>query len=299
VVIAIIAILIALLLPAVQKVREAANRTTCVNNMKQVGIATHAIHDVYRSLPPLAASSDTFGLQGLSGPYQTTNTGYTIFCWLLPFVEQDNVYKSITANLGVVAAIRNTIIKPYVCPSDPSSPGGTTSNATVTGEAVSNYVANYLVFGNATSGGLAGSARIPATFIDGTSNTVLYGEAYGSCATGGGSLWAEISNVSYSYLPAMCVGATSGVAYASGTVATKAALGQTYATGSEATPCNIFQAVPTISSCNYQQAQSAHPGGMNVVLGDASVRFVSANILQTTWARACDPRDGNVLGTDW
>jgi len=180
VVIAIIAILIALLLPAVQKVREAANRTTCVNNMKQVGIATHAIHDVYRSLPPLAASSDALNLSALSGPYQTANSGYTVFAWLLPFIEQDNVYKAITAASGSTLAIRRTVIKPYVCPSDPSSPGGTTSLGTVTdvlGEGVSNYVANYLVFGNPTTGSLAGNARIPATFIDGTSNTVLAIEA--------------------------------------------------------------------------------------------------------------------------
>jgi len=340
VVIAIIAILIALLLPAVQKVREAASRTQCINNMRQLGIATHAIHDAYRALPPLAASSDLANLVGLQGAYQTTNTGYTVFTWLLPFIEQTNVYNAITATSGMNAAVRTSVIKTYVCPSDPSSPGGTQANggagtAPGKGDAISCYQANYLVFGNPSLSvpTLQGSARIPATFTDGTSNTVIYGEAYGSCngttptgnpgITGapnpprneGGSAWAEIDggggtggngtagSGNYGLLPAMC---TQVNAPGGSSLKTTNGTGQPYsAVSGVATSCSFvnpgtaFQTTPTISQCNANTNQSAHPGGMNVTLGDGSCRFVSGNITTTSWNNACDPRDGNSLGADW
>ena len=89
VVIAIIGVLIALLLPAVQKVREAANRTQCLNNMKQMGLALHNYHDTFKRFPP---SSDN-GLR----PYRLGhNTGYTPYwswmAYILPFIEQDNAW---------------------------------------------------------------------------------------------------------------------------------------------------------------------------------------------------------------
>src|SRR5262245_58529743 len=90
VVIAVIAILIGLLLPAVQKVREAAARIQCTNNLKQIGLATHNINDVHGVLPPTCAASSGSALQ-VSGPYQGA-VGFTVFDWLLPYIEQDNLY---------------------------------------------------------------------------------------------------------------------------------------------------------------------------------------------------------------
>jgi len=308
VVIAVIAILIALLLPAVQKVREAANRTQCVNNIKQLGLATHNIHDNYRSLPPLSSSGDNANLVGLLGPYQTTNTGMTLFAWLLPYIEQGNVYNAITAASGWNAAVATTVIKTYVCPSDPSSPGGTSGSAYgAIKPAIGDYQANYLVFGNPNTKTPLGNARIPATFTDGTSNTVIFGEAYGTCQ-GAGSAWFSAGGPNPDYvgapsttplvlfMPMMC--SQGAVVPANPTIIGNKTPLQAYGS-SPATPCPLFQVAPTLALCDTGRSQSAHPGGMNVCLGDGSVRFVSGNLSLTTWSQAVDPRDGGTLSSDW
>src|SRR5713101_716227 len=102
VVIAIIAVLVGLLLPAVQKVREAANRMKCGNNLKQIGLAAHHYHDSHRKFPPavqiakapINGTKDTLSVYKKTGPIFGPN--WAIF--LLPYVEQENLYKTIDVN---------------------------------------------------------------------------------------------------------------------------------------------------------------------------------------------------------
>jgi len=95
VVIAIIAVLIGLLLPAVQKVREAANRMSCTNNLKQLGLAIHGFHDVYGVLPT-AGSADGKPFSG--GPWFGWGEGTNWSIYLLPYIEQGNVFSRLTFN---------------------------------------------------------------------------------------------------------------------------------------------------------------------------------------------------------
>src|SRR5437868_10740460 len=94
VVIAIIAILIALLVPAVQHVRQASDRAQCSNNLKQIGIAVHAISDVMKYLPPAAAPDGWTATTHAAHPYNGYN--WTCLTWLLPYVEQGALYKKLT-----------------------------------------------------------------------------------------------------------------------------------------------------------------------------------------------------------
>jgi prepilin-type N-terminal cleavage/methylation domain-containing protein/prepilin-type processing-associated H-X9-DG protein len=296
VVIAIIAILIGLLLPAVQKVREAAARTKCANNLKQLGIATHAINDAKGSVPPVA-SPDGWTATTLSAPWYN-GAPYTYFGWLLPFIEQNSIYQAQTrGNVPPGAYCGGQYaqpIKTFICPSDPSV-GATglsqTTNGGANGFAVSCYSVNYLVFGNpnGTSDSVCvqGNARIPTSMPDGTSNVIFFGEIYGSCSlsndpgNGGSaaSLWADST---LPWRPIMCHNSAN----------------KSVSPGFAA--CNTFQVQPVpFGSCDPSRGQSGHTNGMNVCLGDGSVKFVAVSITANTWARACDPRDGNPLGNDW
>jgi prepilin-type N-terminal cleavage/methylation domain-containing protein len=257
VVIAIIAILIGLLLPAVQKVREAAARTQSANNIKQMGLALQNIASTYNTqMPPSYGPFPSAG--GPNG---------SLFCFLLPFIEQENLYNQYNPGPGSFFGILNTTtvnntttytygpiqvaVKTYVAPGDPTNP------PTIPG--LTSYASNALVFGNL-------GARLPASFPDGTSNTVVLTERYAQTLSPGGATMHYWSTT------------------------------QTWVSP---TPTSGFQLAPAQTAAVDALPQGFSSGGMQVGLGDGSVRSVSSGVSFNTWYLACNPADGQVMPSDW
>jgi prepilin-type processing-associated H-X9-DG protein len=159
VVMAIVALSLGMLLPAVQKTRGAAERALCQNNLKQLALAMHNMNDAYGKLPPIA------------GAFPQNNKSYgTLFFYMLPFIEQDNVYKQ--ANNYVWNNRTYSIsIKLFQCPADKS---GDPNHQYKEWLATSNYAGNWLAFGT-------GGASIAKSFPDGLSNTIAFTERYQMC----------------------------------------------------------------------------------------------------------------------
>ena len=191
VVIAIIAILTGLLLPAVQRVREAAARSQCVNNLKQIGLALHNYHDANQSFPPSFQAT---------GPYTDgatdTAPGWGWAAYLLPSIEQRNLSRQINFNLPIQnsPAAAQTVIKIYLCPSD-VYPSGSFALPSAFGDtllmaAPSSYAACVGGDESETDGptGLGIFYRNSRTrmtdIIDGTSSTIMIGERAWSNANG-------------------------------------------------------------------------------------------------------------------
>jgi prepilin-type N-terminal cleavage/methylation domain-containing protein len=305
VVIAIIAVLIGLLLPAVQKVREAAARIQCANNLKQLGLAAHNYHDAQGHLPPgigyYPPASATFG---------------TYHFHLLPYVEQDNLYR---ASLGSVPFpppdgprtvhypgnnnVYSQPVRVFLCPSDPSvdSGGVVTVDGFVFGAAC--YVPNGMVSGKSNPPSPQGRARF-ADITDGTSNTILHAEKYARCTNAtmvpafrdGGTAWAYCTSPLFPWLPPPMT--LPGKAFQPGfAIAALAGRGAPNAIGTG----SKFQVrpAPFLGNCDPTRTATAHPGGMLVGLADGSVRMLAPSMSGTTWWTAVTPSGGEVLGSDW
>jgi prepilin-type N-terminal cleavage/methylation domain-containing protein/prepilin-type processing-associated H-X9-DG protein len=245
VVIAIIAILIALLLPAVQKVRESANRAQCLNNLKQIGLAFHAYHDSYKRFPH--ANSPTFN---------------SAFTQVLPFIEQDNVYKIYDPSKGPTdPANLNTSKLPipiYLCPSMQPPP---LLQATAYSSYPVSIGSNY-AWGPEPDNGVIvryGSGKVRIGDVgDGSSNTILAGE-----------MGYQLKDYTFTSGPdagKLRGGNTSWpYGYAS------------YSFGSTLVMVNtVVHTNPAgLIGSGLHGFRSDHTGGCNFVFTDGSVRFVS------------------------
>lgn len=183
VVIAIIAILIGLLLPAVQKVRESANRTKCQNNLKNLALGMHLYQDTHKKLPTGWLTS----IDGTIAP----NPGWTWATLIMPYIEQGNLYsqlgvpapQNVSATSGpqtaALVTLCSTRIALYRCPSD-ILPDLNTAPSWAVDFATSNYVCNREVLGpGRTNGSNVPDALSLDTIRDGASNTILLGERDG------------------------------------------------------------------------------------------------------------------------
>ena len=301
VVIAIIAILIGLLLPAVQKVREAAARMQCQNNLKQMALAAHNYHDANGKLPPGRDANEL-----------------SVHAYLLPYIEQDNVYKLIDFTVAWDhannATARAVPVKTFLCPSDPVTqvPAGWAGN---------NYRSNQgsgLLHGQPPTSPSNPNYGMPAPngpFVptrtvtlpgisDGTSNTAAFsehlkGDFNNGVSTATDTFWPQTNPATQDEAVAQC----AAIDPANLSHQRVSDVGAPWIQGYHSTTAYFHVGPPNSRSCMFPPgriattASSAHSGGVNVSMCDGSVRFVSNSIPLISW-RAIGSRDGGEVFTD-
>jgi prepilin-type N-terminal cleavage/methylation domain-containing protein/prepilin-type processing-associated H-X9-DG protein len=302
VVISIIAILIGLLLPAVQKVRAAAARVKCQNNLKQMVLASHNYHDAKGMLPP-----------GRDSKSLSTHA------YLLPYVEQDNVFRQIDFTKSwddpANAAALGVKIPTFLCPADnplaiPPGWGGNNYRAcqgsgilwgmpSATGPNSLLPAPNGIYYIN--------SATKMVQIYDGTSNTAAFSEhrigdfSNAGVSDFGDTFWPH----TYPDTPDGAVADCASIDINNLYYQDVSDVGAPWLYGYHSTTIYFHVGLPNSRSCMYPggriatTANSAHTGGVNVAMADGSVRFVSNTISLATW-RAIGSRDGGeILGNDF
>jgi prepilin-type N-terminal cleavage/methylation domain-containing protein len=314
VVIAIIAILIGLLLPAVQKVREAAARSQCQNNLKQMSLATINCADTNQGILPVGRG----WYPNTTGP--SANNGYFgALAHILPFMEQQNIYNQTLIPQGTTPptphdnnldvswgasqgptyqmwssafwsqdptstklGMADAIVRSYRCPSDPSFSFGPLAQSGQGGLdfTCTSYGFNAQVLVDEWNDGSMNAPNIPLSFPggipDGTSNTCFFTEHYAGC-------YGNPNAGTQTPYP------TGDNALFSVANQTGVGIGPSYPQWGPVTP----------TSCDFTMPSSGHTAGIMVGMADGSVRFVSQGISATTWWYAMTPQGGEVLGSDW
>jgi prepilin-type N-terminal cleavage/methylation domain-containing protein len=293
VVITVIAVLVALLLPAVQSAREAARRTQCANNLKQLGLALQNYHSVHGIFPPGYTTGFESGVPGGA----ETGPGWGWATQLLGYVDQGQLYNAINFNLPIThdssATARQTVLATFLCP---SSIGDGPFVPSVQFIFVNDQVFKFAAFVPLASGQYIASAGpfagvgIPAPgdgvffrnsaiglrdLSDGSSQTLVVGERSRNIA---GATWVGAT-------PGTLVCPASSLAIRDCAPASAAVLGTT---GSGNGPLQVGAA----------SFVSLHPGGSQFLLGDGSVRFLKTSIDPRTYAALATRSGGELIGAD-
>jgi prepilin-type N-terminal cleavage/methylation domain-containing protein/prepilin-type processing-associated H-X9-DG protein len=324
VVISIIAVLIALLLPAVQSAREAGRRAQCVNNLKQLGLAVMNYESTNRALPPNAMCNDR------SVPTNRCFATYPILGMkpkLLPYLEQVAAYNAINMiandyNYPANSTVRVLQIEAFLCPSDPNIP---TSTATVAGvshqKGIANYVNNIGTYRGNNGGRFDGPAYtladsslggtiVIAQVKDGTSNTAIFSEFI----KGKGLAGQVGTHATYKDESDQVTGAPPYplLQLSKNCEASKTIFNDTRGLDWMSQNCgegNSYSHIqtPNLQACVFSDdtsthtdhciigASSFHPGGVNLTLLDGSVKFVKNSINRDTWWALATHRGGEAI----
>jgi prepilin-type N-terminal cleavage/methylation domain-containing protein len=326
VVIAIIAILIGLLLPAVQKVREAANRARSLSNIRQIGLAIQNFESNFQRFPTMCdyGTGSPTGLGLCSLHFQ-----------ILPFIEGGNIYQlyqqqTPTTYYNATTGAAKSIFKAYISPADPSAPDGITGTSNITGVtpsftgtyATTSYVVNGMGFQPGASW---------KSFIDGQSLTIMVAERYQVCKLGTGTspptatsadmytMWGlgayssgtaafALQNPTGTGVP---LGTPANTMFFPKTSLINLTVAQGYFANAPTSVVNYtttlipgapggFQVQPRGTViCDARVPQTPHTGGMIVCMADISTRGIAGNINPLTFWSAVTPAGNEILGTDW
>ncbi len=321
VVIAIIAILIGLLLPAVQKVRGAAARIKCANNLKQIGLAMHGYMDVNNGLPPN-------GIFTYAGGSMIQTSPWSAISRILPFIEQENLFRSIDFNTpyGTQPGITSKRVATYICPAEVNDKGSGTDPTYGNKNWTLNYAVNlgtWAVLTNKAMGMQGANGAFspnrgfrPGDFTDGMSNTLGLAEVKSYTAR----IMSSTNTTTYPTPPPPPSSPGDLTAYSLGAFDSSKHThaewvdGKVHETGfTTVFPPNTLVSYPSGGTTNDVDfitateaslgdtyaavtSRSYHTGGVNVVLMDGSVRFITNSIAPMTWRNLGTRAGGEVVG---